>query len=347
MISIIGVNIRRAVGDSRLLALATLFPIIFILVTGLLAGSPREPIGLVHPSHRLLVLVARTGDLKARIESNRSTLTDDILRGRVVAGLIELPAPPGTQRVDFVTESAQTDAVQARTDVVALLDLIGAEGPHARITDATLARTRVPAPLSPFSYVAPSDLVLFLGITVLVLSSGQVESRRLGVLRRLAAAPVRRGSQVAAQIVSRLFVAAAQSLGLLLVGRVLFGVHWGNPIAVGLVLALLSISYSGASVLIGAWSRTEEQAIAISVVAGIGAGMLGGCMYPLDVVGSTVRDAGHLVPQAWAMDAFVKLIYDHAGFSSVLPEIGALAVFAAVLAALATRVYDRTMYSPG
>jgi ABC-2 type transport system permease protein len=70
-------------------------------------------------------------------------------------------------------------------------------------------------------------------------------------------------------------------------------------------------------------------------------------MYPLDVVGPAVRAAGHVVPQAWAMDAFVKLIYDHAGFTAVLPEIGALAVFAVVLGALALRAYARTVNSPG
>jgi ABC-2 type transport system permease protein len=149
---------------------------------------------------------------------------------------------------------------------------------------------------------------------------------------------------VAAQIGSRLVVAAGQSVGLLFVGYILFGVHWGNPLAVGLILALLSISYAGASVLIGVWSRTEEQAIALSVVLGIAGGMLGGCMYPLDVVGSTVRQVGHVVPQAWAMDAFIRLIYDHAGLGTVLPELGALAAFAVVLSALAARVYARTVY---
>ena len=347
MIPIIRVNLRRAIGDRRLLALATVFPLVFILVTGLLAGSPKEPIGLVHPSARLLGLVAHTDDLKVRLEASRSSLTDDILRGRVVAGLVTLPARGGAQRVEFVTESAQIDAVQARTDVVALLDLIAAEGPDTRLTDAALARTHIPAPLSPFSYVAPSDLVLFLGLTVLVLSSGLVESRRLGILRRLAAAPVLRHSLVAAQIGSLLVAAAGQAIGLLVVGRLIFGVHWGNPVGVGLVLAFLAVAYAGASVLIGSWSRTEEQAVAVSVVAGIAAGMLGGCMYPLDVVGPAVRDVGHVVPQAWAMDAFVKLIYDHGSLASVLPEVGALALFALVLSTLAARVYARTMYSPG
>jgi ABC-2 type transport system permease protein len=347
VIAIVMVNLRRTVGDRRLLALATVFPLLLILVTGVLAGSPKEPVGLVNPSPRLLDLVRHTAGIKVRIEPDRTALTDDILRGRVVAGLIGLhpgageDSSAGSLRVDFVSQSASTDAVQARTDVVALLDLIAAEGPSARTTDAVLARTHIAAPMSPFSYVAPADLVLFMGITVLVLSSGLVDSRRLGILRRLMAAPLRARSIVGAEIVSLLCVAGAQAIGLLLAGAVIFGVHWGDPLAVGLVVALLALALSGASVLIGYWARTQEQAIATAVVVGIAAGMLGGCIYPLDVVDTTVRSVGHAVPQAWAMDAFIKLVYHHEGLSGVLPEIGALAALAVVLCGLALRVHAR------
>lgn len=347
MIPILAVNIRRTLGDKRLLALATVFPLLFILVTGLLAGSPKEPVGLVHPSARLLELVEHTDGVKVRVEPNRASLNDDILRGRVVAGLIGLPSSDRAIRVDFVDQSAATDAVQARTDVVALLDLIAAEGSSTHLTDVTLAHTHLVPPLSPFSYVAPSDLVLFMGITVLVLSSGLVESRRLGIRRRLAAAPVRQRSIVTAEVASLLLIAVGQSIGLLLVGRVLFGVRWGDPLAVGLVVGLLALAFAGASVLIGTWARTQEQAIASAVVIGIAAGMLGGCVYPLDVVGSTVRNVGHAVPQAWAMDAFIKLIYHHGGLSAVSPEIGALAGFAVVLCGLALRLSTRKMHSLG
>ena len=338
MISILRVNLRRAGGDRRFVFVATVFPVLFIFVTGLLAGSPKEPVGLVHPSARLVQLVDHTADLRVRIEPTRAQLSDDILRGRVVAGLVMQPAPVGSPlRAEFVSESASTGAVQARTDVVALLDLMAAEGQRTAVTDATLAHTDVPAARSPFSYVAPADLVLFLGITVLLLASGVVETRRLGLMARIAAAPVRRRAVVAALVATSLCVAAVQCAGLLLVGVVVFGVHWGNPAGVVLVLALLSLAYSGAAALIALRSRTEEQAISVAVVLGIVGGLLGGCMYPLDVVGPAVRAVGHLVPQAWAMDAFVKLIYDHAGLAAVLPEIGALAV----------RAYARTVYSPG
>jgi ABC-2 type transport system permease protein len=347
VIPVVRINVRRAVGDPRLLFVATAFPVLFILVTGLLAGSPRVTVGLVDPSPRLVQLIAHTDGLKAHHEESRATLADDILRGRVVAGLVTLPSPPGTTRVELVSEADNTSAVQARTDVVALLDLMAAEGRRTTVTDVTLAHTDVPAPISPFAYVAPADLVLFLGITVLLLSSGVVETRRIGILSRLRAAPVPRRALVGADLVSSLVVAAGQSAGLLFVGSIIFGVHWGNPAAVFCVLALLSLSYAGASGILGRRARSEEQAISVAVVLGIVAGMLGGCMYPLDVVGSAVRTIGHVVPQAWAMDAFVKLIYHHVGFAAVLPELAALAVFAVVLCGLAARGYARTVYSPG
>ena len=347
MIPIVRVNLRRAVGDRRYLFVATIFPVLFILVTGLLAGSAKEPVGLVHPSARLLQLAQHTPDVKVRVEPNRAQLSDDILRGRVVAGLVMLPSAPGQQRAEFVSESASASAVQARTDVIALLDLVAAEGTRPEVTDLTLGHTDVPAAMSPFSYVAPADLVLFLGITVLLLASGVVETRRLGLMRRLAAAPVRRRTIVAALIATSLCVAAAQSVGLLAVGRFIFGVHWGNPAGVILVLATLSLAYSGAAALVSLRSRSEEQAISLAVVLGIVCGLLGGCMYPLDVVGPAIRAVGHVVPQAWAMDAFVKLIYDHGTLASVLPEIGVLALFAAALSALAVRAYARTVYSAG
>ena len=345
MIAVIWVNLRRAMGDRRLLIIGTLVPVVIILITGLLEGSPKEPIGLLHPSPRLLHLAETTNGIKVRVESNRTDLTDDILRGRVVAGIIQLPSQSHSVRADFLVESATTDAVQARTDVVALMDLMAAEGSNTKFTDATLKATQTQAPLSPFWYVAPANLVLFMGIAVLVLSAGMVETRRLGVLQRLSAAPVHKRAIVFGQMASMMVTAIAMAIGLIFVGIVLFDVHWGNPLSVFLVVALLGISIAALAVIIGTWSRSQEQAIATAVIVAIIAGMFGGCVYQLNTVSSTVKNVGHIVPQAWAMDAFIKLISDHATFADTLPEIGALAIFAVVLSALAVWYYSRKVFS--
>jgi ABC-2 type transport system permease protein len=140
--------------------------------------------------------------------------------------------------------------------------------------------------------------------------------------------------------------AIAMAIGLIFVGIVLFDVHWGNPFSVFLVVLLLGISIAALAVIIGTWSRSQEQAIATAVIIAIIAGMLGGCVYQLNAVSPTVNHVGHIVPQAWAMDAFVKLISGHATFGDTLPQIGALAAFAAVLSALAVWYYSRKVFSP-
>jgi ABC-2 type transport system permease protein len=347
--AVIWVNLKRAMGDRRLLIIGTLVPVVIILITGLLEGSPREPIGLLHPSARLLHLAETTNGVRVRVEANRTDLTDDILRGRVVAGIVQLPSTSSTTsdpvRADFLIESATTDAVQARTDVVALMDLMAAEGKNPKFTDATLKATPTESPLSPFAYVAPANLVLFMGIAVLVLSAGMVETRRLGVSQRLSAAPVSKRAVVFGQMASMMVTAIAMALGLLFIGIILFNVHWGNPLSVLLVVVLLGICIAALSVIIGTWSRSQEQAIATAVIVAIIAGMLGGCVYQLDTVSNTVREVGHIAPQAWAMDTFVKLIYDHASLASTLPDIGALAAFAIVLTVVAVVYYSHKVFS--
>jgi ABC-2 type transport system permease protein len=82
-------------------------------------------------------------------------------------------------------------------------------------------------------------------------------------------------------------------------------------------------------------ARSHEQAVAVGVVLAIAGGMLGGCMWPLSMVGPTMQAVGHLMPQAWAMDGFVKLVYGHQGVGAILPEALVLAGFAVVLSTLA------------
>ena len=45
---------------------------------------------------------------------------------------------------------------------------------------------------------------------------------------------------------------------------------------------------------------------------------------------------GQLFPQSWAMDAWIKLIADHAGLGGILPQLAVLGAFAVVLLPLST-----------
>ena len=373
------VNIRRLLGDRRLLVVATILPVVLILVTGLLTGGTKVPIGVVNRGSgpvdaRLMDLLAHADGVKVRVEPDSGALDDDVLRSRVVAG-IEVPEDFGSTQpltVTFVGESDQAQAVQAHTAVVAVLDILVAEEQAARAQAAraqaatkanpsvleartldraaqisTTALDRVKAdarpPLSPFSYVGPADLVLFGGILVLVMASGLVESRRLGLLRRMLAAPVRPTALIAGQMAGLMVAAVGQSAGLLLIGSVLFGVRWGDPAGVALVVICFSLALASGSTLLGTLATSQEQAVAVAVILAIAGGMLGGCLWPLSVVGPLMAAAGHVTPQAWAMDALVAMVYDHTGIVGVLPDAAALLGFAVVLGILAAWRLRRTL----
>lgn len=355
-------------------------PVVLILASGLLTGGSRVPLGVVvevsshqlrsSPQVQIVSLLNHLGSVKVRAEPSQRALKDDILRGRVVAGLVvpadlsDLTSPTvkpvrtaskaGLQRASpsagetltFIGESTQPPVLQAYSAVVTALNLLGADATAASasktplirlsaLTNLSLRSLQRPSSFSPFSYVAPADLVMFTGITAMVLSAGLVELRRQRILRRIMATPITRQEVVVGQLIGTGFIVALQSAGLIALGDTLFKVRWGDPLALILIVSALALAFSGASTLLGTIARTNEQAVAVGAVVAIAFGMLGGCLWPLSVVSPSMATIGHLTPQAWAMDGFIRLIYANSGIVGVLPDIVALLAFASVLCALA------------
>jgi len=49
-----------------------------------------------------------------------------------------------------------------------------------------------------------------------------------------------------------------------------------------------------------------------------------------------MRRVAHITPQAWGNDAFARLVGHGASINGILPQLGVLAAYAAVLLVLAT-----------
>ena len=141
---------------------------------------------------------------------------------------------------------------------------------------------------------------------------------------------------VAGETASHLTVALLQSVLIVGVGSLVFGVSWGDPVAATALVVVWALVGTGAGVLAGSLFRTPEQATAIGVSAGMAAGMLGGCMWPLEIVGDTMRTVGHAMPHAWAVDAWVELLSRGGGLGDIAAQLAVLAGFAAVLLTAAT-----------
>lgn len=187
-----------------------------------------------------------------------------------------------------------------------------------------------------FSQIAVGILLLFTFLNALTGATALIQSRKFGVSRRMVATPTTLRTIVLGEGLGRWGVGMFQGVYIMIASALLFAVSWGNLATAVVVLAVFAAVAAGAAMLIGALMSNDEQAAGITVMAGLVLGALGGCMFPLELFGSTMTTVAHVTPHAWGIDAFTAMVRDDAGLIDVLPELGVLAAMAAGLIAVAT-----------
>jgi ABC-2 type transport system permease protein len=208
--------------------------------------------------------------------------------------------------------------------------------PPVAVTETTAGTALFSRTLGQFDEGAWTELLLFLFLISLTGAVALIETRRLGLSRRMLATPTSPGTVIAGETLGRVLIAVIQAVVIILGSALLFGVHWGQPAGVAAVVILFALVGAGAGILLGTLFRNEQQAVGVSLLLGLGLGALGGCMVPLEVFSPTMKRVAHLTPQAWGNDAFTQLVGHHAAVTAILPQLGILAAYAAVLLALAT-----------
>lgn len=369
------VSLRRAVGDRTTLFFLIVLPLLVVIIIGATtAGIDRVRIGVLvlddGPQAAALVDSLDAADgLTVTEASSLDALETSVRRAELDAGVV-IPAgydaaiAAGDDVQVGVVGAATSDAfLAARTAIAsAVADQGGLVQAGRFATDATggdleanvdLARTTAEgvAPVTierttvdaeagalppGYRYSTPTMLVLFVFINSLAGGAAIIENRRSGRYERMAAAPVARRSIVAGETLAYLAIAVAQSLLIVGVGALGFGVDWGDPLPAVLLVAVWALVGTGTGVLAGTLFRTAEQATSIGPPVGMVAGMLGGCMWPLEIVPPAMAAIGHLTPHAWAVDAWTVLIAQGGGLADIATQLAVLSAFALALLVAAT-----------
>jgi ABC-2 type transport system permease protein len=350
-------NWRRAGNDRRTPMVVLILPVLVMVIVGTVFGiDDRDPVGLVRrdqgPRARQLQSIMESANLRVRTYDTEGDMRAALRRGRVLVGIV---VPAGysedldagrSVNLRAVSQPGRSESGALRAEVARAVS----QQSLAVLTERATGRAGRPLPprsfrsrygeapedASPYSYTAPSNLVLFVVITSLVFGSGFVYSRLQGTLRRMLATPTPVRAIVLGQALTAFVVALGQAVGLFVIGGLFFRVHWGDPLACLLLILLLAVVGAALYVIMGTVARTPEQAVSAGVPVGLAMGMLGGCMWPLEAVSPGMRTLGHLTPNAWAMDAWIRLIFARADLGGVSRQLLALAAFAVVLFPLAT-----------
>jgi ABC-2 type transport system permease protein len=370
---------RTLVRDRTALFFMLVLPVAVIVIIGTtFGGQGRTEIGLVSAERgplaaRVTGALRSAEGVRVRDYDDVEALRRAVRRQTVAAGVVlergldaELRA--GRQgRLRFVTSPDSEAALTARATVQGIVDRVAAPiaaaqaqrdfdgaltlatrqagtGVTVAVQDVGEARVR---DLSRFSLTAPQNLVLFVFINAMASAVLIVAARRQGILRRALAAPVSMTVVLLGLGLGWLVLALAQSLLIVGVGALAFGVRWGDPVAAALLVLAFALVGCGAGLLVGAIGRDEDRVGALAPVIGIVLGALGGCMVPLEIFPPGMQAVAHFVPHYWAITAWQSLVFDGEGVRAILPSLLVLSGAAAVAIAAAAALLRRRLAAGG
>jgi ABC-2 type transport system permease protein len=368
-------NLRRMFLVRTNIFFVFVFPMVLILVLGATFGGSSTPrLGVVTTGSgplgaALLRQLQQTPHLRVVTVSGPAALLTQVERGNLAAGVIIPAGYDGAVRAGHAVtlrylarpdQSSQQLGETVRGAVASQAALLGAAlfavtqhsvpsfsaglaeatrispaVPSVGVTQTTAGSALFSRTLGQFDEGAWTELLLFLFLIALTGAVALIETRRLGLSRRMLATPTSPATIIAGETLGRVLISCIQALVIILGSALLFGVNWGQPAGVAAVVILFALVGSGAGIFLGTLFRNEQQAVGISLLLGLGLAALGGCMVPLEVFSPTMRQVAHITPQAWGNDAFAKLVGHGASVTGILPQLGILAAYAAVLLTLA------------
>lgn len=369
-------NLRRLFRLRTNIFFVFVFPMLLILILGATFGGSSSPrFGVVTEGSgplesALFRRLEQTPHLRVVEVADPSSLLTQVERGNLAAGLVIPSNYEASVRAGHTAElryMARTDkssqqlaetvqgAVSKEAASLGAARFAVAQGAFGSFNSALAAATRVspglatvsvhqttagsalfPTSLGQFDEGAWTQLLLFLFLTALTGAVALIETRRLGLSRRMLSTPTSPGTVIAGETLGRVLISVVQATVIIFGSALLFGVRWGQPLGVAAVVLLFAFVSAGAGILLGTLFRTEQQAVGISLLLGLGLAALGGCMVPLEVFSDTMKRVAHVTPHAWASDAFTKLVGHGASIAGILPQLGVLGVYAVVILALAT-----------
>jgi ABC-2 type transport system permease protein len=128
--------------------------------------------------------------------------------------------------------------------------------------------------------------------------------------------------------------AVVQAVLMLGTGWLLFGLTWADWLAFLLVVAMLAAAAAGLSVAVATFLPSPEMGATVAGPIAFVLAMLGGCLWPLELVGPALARAGHLTPHAWALEALRDVGVDGDGLAHVAPDLAVLAAMTLALVAV-------------
>jgi len=187
--------------------------------------------------------------------------------------------------------------------------------------------------------IMASQMIFFAFYTGAYSTTSLLEEKENHTLARLFTTPTPRTTVLAGKFLAVFCTVVLQGLVVLGVSRLAFGIHWGDPLAAGMMLAGQVVSAAGFGIFLISLMRSNKQS---GPVLGGGLtvlGMLGGLFTVAIPMPAAFETVNLFTPHGWAIRGW-RLVLSGAAPSEVLLPLAVLLAIGAVLFALGARNFS-------
>lgn len=188
-----------------------------------------------------------------------------------------------------------------------------------------------------YQQTIPGYTVMYVFFLIAYLNASVREERHFGTFRRLFTAPINRSALLGGKLAAAIFIGMVQVTIMFGMGYLMFGLDLGRD---WLALFLLTLALVTCATSIGLASGASRISSGILTAPLIIGALLGGCMFPVDLMPPFLRAIGQLMPHTHALVGYQNLMVRGYGLVEVLPQIGVLLLFAAIFFIYAVKRFD-------
>jgi ABC-2 type transport system permease protein len=334
LLTLTAANIRSYTRDRAALFWTLAFPLIFIVMFGLIFqgggtaglnlgwadedGTPAA--GQLREAFDALNGVQVTpADREASLASMKDGKVDAVIvvpagYGAAVGAGGAATSP--TSIVVYTDPSRSNLAGSVEQTVAAVLGVVNLQGRPPLVT--ATQQTLQTQDLNFISYFVPSMLGLSVMQVGIFAAIPLVADREKLILKRLAATPLKRWQLVGSNVLMRLLIALVQSVIIVAVGVALFGVEITGPWALTAVFVSLgAVTFLALGYVIASFAKTEDSANGMTSIVQFPMMFLSGTFFPIAAMPAPLQTVARLIPLTYLADALRQVMVGGAAFASL------------------------------
>jgi len=171
-----------------------------------------------------------------------------------------------------------------------------------------------------------------------------VRERERGTMEQLIVTPIRSWELILAKIIPYILVSFADTLLILVLGTLIFGVPIrGSVLLLFTMTGLYLLPTLGYGLLISTMARTQQQAQLMVMPLMLPAMILSGYIFPISALPIALQFFSYILPTTYFIYIMRAIVIKGVGLDLIIPQTIALSAFALVLLGLAARRFRKNL----